>query len=348
MRILLVDWLGRGGIAQTSDEWIRTLVASGHEVSLATRPSRQLAFADHGATVLEFPNLPSTTAVVEHLALVAVACRHIVRVRPDVVIVQNYVLPELEIPVLLAARRYRARSVVVAHEPQTPHAPRQHRRLLATELQRADLVVCYSRFVAGALLAAVGKVPVEIIPLPVISAVVNKVGEVASVVPVGSDPLALHFGHLHRSYKGTSVVTELARSGVRGWRLALVGTGAPMRLDGATCVSRFLTDAEVANTVAAAEVVILPYTHAAQSAAVALAQALGCVVVATSVGGIPEQVPHGTGLLLDPQAPPSRWREALLELDERARVDIVRKARALVAVNQEGFVAGVEVAVSSD
>jgi alpha-1,6-mannosyltransferase len=284
--------------------------------------------------------------VSEHLGVVWAASRYIARFRPEVVIVQNYVLPEFEMPVLLTAHRYRAFVLVVAHEPETRFAPKLQRPFLARELQHADLVICHSRFVAGALGTTVGKIPIEIIPLPVPSAVVNRAGEVDPVVPLASGPLALHFGHLNRSYKGTSVVTDLVRSGVPGWRFALVGTGAPEQLAGAACVSRFLSDAELASTVAEAQAVVLPYTHASQSAAVTLAQAMGCVVLASRIGGIPEQVPDGTGLLLEPLAPAARWREVLLGLDEDSRAEIASKARRFVTSNQEKFVEGVGAAVS--
>jgi glycosyltransferase involved in cell wall biosynthesis len=200
--------------------------------------------------------------------------------------------------------------------------------------------------VADALSSAVGKLPIETIPLPIPSAVVDQAGDVDPVVPSAPEPLALQFGHLNRSYKGTPVVTDLVRSGVPGWRFALVGTGAPERLPGAVCVSRFLSDAELASTVSQAQAAVLPYTRASQSAAVTLAQAMGCVVLASRVGGIPEQVPEGTGLLLEPQAPVSRWREALLGLDEGSRAEIANGARRFVLSNQEKFVAGVWAAVA--
>jgi len=342
-----VDWLGRGGIAQTSDQWIRTLMAAGADVSVATRRGRDLSEADHGARVLAPPRWSIPAPMGQHVALVALVCRHIAQDRPDVVILQNYVLPELELPVLLAARRYQARSVLVAHESQTRYAPSGHKRLLATELRHADVVVCHTRFVAGELEQFAGGLPIEVFPLPVVSSVVNKVGETTSLVPPGPGLVGLHLGHLQRSYKGTAKVVQLAHLGVPGWRFALVGTGAPRDVHGVVSVPRFLTEAEVANTVASAAAVVLPYVRICQSAVVSLAQALGTVVVSSSVGGIPEQVPKNTGILLDPDASAWQWRQALLGLDNDARAGITARARELAYANQREFVSGVRAIVST-
>jgi glycosyltransferase involved in cell wall biosynthesis len=60
-------------------------------------------------------------------------------------------------------------------------------------------------------------------------------------------------------------------------------------------------DTEIAGFFQDAGIVVLPYLSASQSGVVAIAAAFARPVVATSVGGLPEQIEHGqTGLLIDP------------------------------------------------
>jgi glycosyltransferase involved in cell wall biosynthesis len=164
-----------------------------------------------------------------------------------------------------------------------------------------------------------------------------------SVVESSPVPLALLFGNLHRIYKGSSTVEELAARGVDGWRFALVGNGAPASLPGGTTVPRLLDAGELVATVSSSAATLLPYTRASQSGAVVLAQAVGSVVVATSVGGIPEQVENRvTGRLLPLGAGVERWRDVLIELrDPEERAQLAIAARRSVERAHGKFTAGV-------
>jgi glycosyltransferase involved in cell wall biosynthesis len=67
-------------------------------------------------------------------------------------------------------------------------------------------------------------------------------------------------------------------------------------------VDEYLPDSVVPAYFDAADVVVLPYVTASQSAVIQLAHGLGKPVISTAVGGIPEVVRDGeTGLLVDPQ-----------------------------------------------
>ncbi|MER3457320.1 MAG: glycosyl transferase family 1 [Chloroflexota bacterium] len=90
--------------------------------------------------------------------------------------------------------------------------------------------------------------------------------------------------------------------------------------------NRYIPDEEVPLFFAAADAVVLPYRQASQSAAAALAQALGKPVIATRVGGLPEMIADGqTGLLVPPGDPQALadtilrfYREGLGPINEAA------------------------------
>jgi glycosyltransferase involved in cell wall biosynthesis len=88
-------------------------------------------------------------------------------------------------------------------------------------------------------------------------------------------------------------------------------------------VNRLLSEQEVAQLLASATVVVLPYTDATQSGVLAAAYALGTPVVATTVGSFPEFVRDGvSGLLVPPNDP-----EALAGAIRRVLLDPVLRDR---------------------
>lgn len=62
--------------------------------------------------------------------------------------------------------------------------------------------------------------------------------------------------------------------------------------------NRWISDEEVACLLSCVDLIILPYVEASQSGVIPLALALGKPVIATSVGGLKEQVPLGCGLII--------------------------------------------------
>lgn len=338
-QVLMVDWLGRGGIAHCTEAWVRECRSTGATVELVTRRDRELEQAvpgSHGAG-------RGGGALVEHLAVVAAARRAIYELEPQVVILHGTVLPQVEWPLVRAARRCRSAVILVAHEASPPTRVVGSRSALTRLVRAADAVVVHSRYVGDQIRAMSGRSDCVVLPLPLQVGLLSAAAGAVPVVASSPMPLALLFGHLHRDYKGVTVIGELASGGVDGWRFALVGKGAPESLPGAVTVPRFLGIGELAATVAGSASTVLPYRRASQSGAVVLAQAVGSVVVASAVGGLPEQVTEGvTGRLLPAGAEVAQWRDVLLELrDPVERNRLATEARASVNRAHVAFAAGV-------
>ncbi len=335
MDALVVDWLGRGGIAQTAEAWSVELEAAGVEATIITRGGRELDGS--GRTLSPAGGGPAPLA---HLRLCRFTAQQVRARRPDVVVVQNYVIPPLEEVVHRAAREVGARVVFVLHDDRHHERGEGVHLGLARQLRRADLVVTHSAAVA----ASVGRDDVITIPHPVPVGMLRE--RRPNPLRAPSDrPLALHFGVLRRAYKGTDAVVALAAVQPR-WSFAFAGVGAP-RVEGCESLDRFLEPAELVAAVQAADAVVLPYRHTTQSGAVVLAQLCGTPPVVSAVDGIVEQVEDGrTGLLVPPGAGVERWRAALDDLsDPKRRRELGRSGRDAVLARHEDFRTGVVRAV---
>lgn len=319
MSVLIVDWLGRGGIAQTSEAWAIELAAGGVEVVVVTRPDREL-----GSGSVEADVAPSRRGrVAAHRAVARHAARRIRDVRPAVVIVQNYVLPFLERDVFDAARSVGARVVVVVHDHRLHTARAGTRAGLRRELRCADLVIAHTNYVADGVRDYCGR-PVRVVPHPVQVGMLRHEAMPADL-PDDGRLHAVTFGVLKRSYKGSPVVAQLGADGVPGWSFLAVGSGAPEDASGIVAVPGYTPPGRLCAVVMATDATLAPYTHATQSGVVVLAHVLGSVPVASAVGGIPEQIDDGVdGILVAPDSPVTAWRDALEQLGD----DEVRKAMA--------------------
>jgi glycosyltransferase involved in cell wall biosynthesis len=121
----------------------------------------------------------------------------------------------------------------------------------------------------------------------------------------------LFFGRI-TTYKGLDVLLKAFRqvSHLYSIRLQVVGAGdtRPYRqllegVPGVQVVNRWIKEEEVDDYFRAARMVLLPYTSATQSGVLTIAASYGLPVVASRVGGIPEQIQDGkNGLLIDPNS----------------------------------------------
>lgn len=335
--ILLVDWLGRGGIAHTTLAWHEELRRLGHRPLVMTRGGREL-----GELVPEAATVSSRLGpVAEHARLVGAVVRRLAEDRPAWVVLSGSVLPHLEIGVVLAAKACRAKVCFVAHESSSPNAlPLAHGALRAL-WRLSDVVVVHSAFIRQQVSAAEPRGRIQQVPHPSTRCLASQMEGEASLITPDTRPTVLTFGQLQKSYKGADSVSRLADAASDKWRFVLVGSGIPDGLSPLLEQHRgFFPIGRLAATVAAADVVLLPYRRASQSGAVVLSQWLGTPVISTDVGGISEQIENGrTGLLV----PAAGDIEALLAAldtltDPIARAEVSSQAAAHIDREHQGFI----------
>ena len=345
MRTLVVDWLGRGGIAQCALAWADALSPSGgppqsetpfdSDVTLVSRLGREITRSGSRRVV---GVRPGRHRLIDHRRLALTASEVIRRNRPGTVVVQNYVVPALERPVYTATAEVGAHLIVVVHDHRLHRGTAGTKAGLRRSLAMADVIVCHSSFVADRVAPLVRGRDVEVLPLPLI-APSDAGGEAAPAVETAPGVnLALQFGMVGKAYKGIDTVRALAARGVPGWELAVVGPGAPEGVPGLRSVPHFVPTEVLVSSVRQSQATLLPYNFATQSGAVPFAQACGSVVVAHRVGGIPEQVEDGvTGILLPPRSSAQAWSDALIQLSDPARrTTLAQRARsAALARNAE-------------
>lgn len=134
----------------------------------------------------------------------------------------------------------------------------------------------------------------------------------------GGPPRLLHFGRL-LPYKGLDLLAAAIEhlAPTHEFALRVVGNGPesdPLgRLRSLACVTvenRWVPEAEVASLLDWADAVVLPYREASQSGVAAAALAAGRFVIATSVGGLKEQLAgQPLGILCEPN--PQSLAEAI-------------------------------------
>lgn len=213
--------------------------------------------------------------------------------------------------------------------------------LTTRALASADLLVIHARSEADEARRRLGRRRARLIEeifLPVHEMGGAIPSRVAAREALGVDPdraVALFFGHV-RPFKALDVVLdawarlhndvlllvagEVWYGGEASYREQLRRLGLDdrhVRFD-----FRFIPDSEIATWFAAADVVLAPYRHEAQSGVVLTSFHFGRPVIATRVGGMPEIVENGAnGLLIEPESP-----DALAEALDRFVVTCDRPA----------------------
>ncbi|OPY27286.1 MAG: D-inositol-3-phosphate glycosyltransferase [Methanocella sp. PtaU1.Bin125] len=153
--------------------------------------------------------------------------------------------------------------------------------------------------------------------------------EARQALGIEGEDIILSFG-LIRPYKGIPYLikafSSLPADEAQKSRLLLVGeiwedrasvedaiAASPYR-DRITLVDRYVSDAEVAKYFSAADIVVLPYLRASQSAVAHVAMAFGKPIVVSRVGGLQESMADYEGTCFVPPADPEAIRDAIVRI----------------------------------
>src|SRR5690606_34331225 len=226
----------------------------------------------------------------------------------------------------LPARGFaRERLAVVCHNV-LPHQPVPLQRTLARSvLRRAGHVVVHARSEAERVLALVPRARVHCVPMPCLAPEAPAPSREAARARLGLDarPWVLCFG-LVRAYKGLDdLLVATAATPDDAFRVLIAGEfyvrEAPLRAraralgieDRVRIENRFFADREVPDLFAAADLVVLPYRRATQSAVLPLAVRYRRKLVVTDAGGLAEAAPEVARVV--PAASPGALAAALVE-----------------------------------
>jgi len=243
--------------------------------------------------------------------------------RPDVVVFQwwqPFFAPAFRAMCSHIRRRSDARIVFLCHNVLPHESSPVDRVLVKWALSGAHAFVVQSREDGRVLSALRPGAVVEFNPMPVFdlfagAGVVPDPAEARAALGVNG-PVILFFG-LVRAYKGLRTLLEafaLAKDSLdatllvvgefyedrKGYDAAIraLGIGERVRV-----IDRYVPDDEVALYFRAADVVVLPYLSATQSAIVQTAFSFERPVIVTAVGGLPDVVVDGvTGYVVAPQS----------------------------------------------
>lgn len=208
-------------------------------------------------------------------------------------------------------RRADAKYLAVAHDAEAHPGDSTSLVKSVTDLalRQADFVVTLSESVANELRASrriQGQRLVTLF-LPVLS-----YRSPSELTPRREDqPLRLLFLGRIMPYKGLTLFAEMLEIlRGRGHRIEAgvfgegdLGAEAPrLAKIGAEVVNRWLSDEEIGSALARYDVVVVSHVEASQSGVIAAAFGAGLPVVATPVGGLPEQVAHGVNGLVAAEA----------------------------------------------
>lgn len=318
MRLLLWYWGRRGGGAQYALGLARTLAARGDLVltlSVSAQSELHAAFRGLPVRVQSVNTWNGRAGVTWALLRLPLLRRQLLAEARQADVVLSAMAHPLT-PLLAPSVARIAAYVPVVHDamPHPGDVSIAWRWRLERELTVARAAVTLSDAVALSLRERHPALPLIRSSLPALLA------EEGVPPPRGDVQDFLFFGRL-RSYKGLDLLRD-AFAAVRerhpGVRLRVVGEGdaetaAPglSAMPGVTVEQRWVPERELPALLVSARAVVLPYREASQSGVAVQALALGVPVIATPVGGLPEQVRPGRGGLLAAAPTPEAFAAAL-------------------------------------
>ncbi|MGB9825328.1 MAG: glycosyltransferase family 4 protein [Desulfofundulus sp.] len=314
LRVALV-YLGRkGGGAIYSLEIAKALARLCEVIPIVSAQAQNLV--DWQATGLRVLEVPTYTGLVS-FALASLDIRRHLRLRqmikklaPDVL---YYPMTHLWTPIINVLSG-RIPKVITLHDP-VPHLGEANALLnvlARITLRQATRVIVLSRaFVPTLVRQGIETSRIDVIPHGEFS-FYRRMNPQRGPRHTSERPQTILFFGRISPYKGIDVLLDAYRdiqARVPGVCLKIVGSGdlrlyrdQLRQLPGVTVVNRWVADDEVSCFFTEADLVVLPYVDASQSGVIPIAYSFGVPVVATRVGGLPEQVDDGvTGRLVRPR-----------------------------------------------
>lgn len=259
------------------------------------------------------------------------------RFRPDVVHFQEAVEDDPRLLTIAGARlggyAYTIHDPVI--HPGDSQPPRHAQILRRRLLRGAGVVFVHADSLADELRA------VEDVPGPI--EVVPHGAETHPPAPVPAQPGILFFGRMSE-YKGLDVLLDALpaiRAAVPGVRLVVAGDGPlpdhPGLADGVDLRHGHVPESEVPGLFAEATLVALPYVQASQSGVGSLAKSYGRAMVVTDVGGLPELVADGSGVIVPPSDAAALAEAIVALLSDPQRAQEIGLVGARSAAGQAGW-----------
>lgn len=275
------------------------------------------------------------------------AARAVIEFSPDVVVVQwwqPFFAPAMRSIVSRVRRHSNARIVFLCHNVLPHEARPTDRALVRWGLARAHGFVVQSRQDGETLASLLPGARIVFNPMPVFDVFGggDETREAARAKLGLTGRVILFFG-LVRAYKGLDTLLDaFAICGDRlqatlcivgefyedrepyDERIRALGIGDRVRV-----IDRYIADDEVGSYFRAADVAVLPYVSATQSAVVQTAFSFGTPVIVTRVGGLPDIVADGeTGYVVPPRAPGELAAAMTRFFDEPAGERMSKEIRA--------------------
>jgi glycosyltransferase involved in cell wall biosynthesis len=313
MRVLVWQWGRRGAGPRIASELARGLNRVPGTVGLLSLARAAEILAVPGAPANDLPVSTYTTAVglAARVLLAPVTLITLVgqlrRLRADVAVCA---MPgPIDLLMALALAWTGTRFVVIVHDADS-HPGEDAPLLMWLQKQllcRAGALVALSSHVAERLrMKGFSDKPIIVLRHPPMA-----FGDPPpSPFAHGGDLRLLFFGRL-LAYKGLDLLGEaLALLDPKSLVVRVIGSGPDSEalavlsaLPFVTVENRWVAESEIAEIIAWADALVLPYREASQSGAAAVAVAAGRWVVATDVGGLREQLSgEDLAIIVDPDA----------------------------------------------
>jgi glycosyltransferase involved in cell wall biosynthesis len=240
---------------------------------------------------------------------------------------------------LIAAGARRGRFALTVHDPVRHPGDSDSRWAFLTNralVKSARLIFTHGDALRDELIdIAHPKAPIVVVPHGIF------VGDSA---PLPQTPSILFFGRISY-YKGLDLLLDamaVVWERVPEATLTVAGDGeiAPHPALGdprVTLRQGHLPDSEVPGLIEAATVLALPYRQASQSGVGSLAKAHGRAMIVSEVGGLPELVADGSGLLAKPEDPASLAARLIEILSDRELAERLGTAGAASAARESSW-----------